>query len=1275
MTSSLRIKWVLLLVAITTICLSVVGAVNYSMAKDKMRSYIEQQNLSAVQDTSSRLSDWFAVRYAEAKVISRTPIIRTGTLEEKLTYLRQETAYAGTAYLSAGIADLSGNLTLTNGKMFNVSDNPAFQAALAGQGRISDPFFGQRDGGYIVTLILPVWNDDGTVSCLLEIVYDARNLFESQLKTDNPDLKDRVILIQSDSTVLYSKNIETILNRNYLRDFPDLLPVYQQMIENGSGFQMVRFQGEQLLLFYAKVPNTQWYLLLYIPQASMEKPLNSLLYSTVGLIALMEFVLASLIYFVFNTMIIRRIHKLLVVTKAVAGGNLSVAAIETNSRDELGLLSVSVNDMTQNLRDLFEPFESFIHSNQLAMIITDSDYRIIKFSPMAETMLGYRARDVIHTETPLLWHDPVQLSERASAYSVDLGIPVEPDCSVLVAKPLRNMEMDQEWIYIRANGTRLPINLNVSPMTRSDGSVKGYVMLARDMSVFFHATETSNRLLHILDAAQDFIASFDLKGNMFYINAAGKRLLGIDTLDSESRRLGKYLRADTAIQLAEGLAIAQQCGHWEGETEFMTDRGGIVTSQVIVAHKPSDGGDPFFSTIVRDIMEQKRTQTELMQAKEDADNASLAKSMFLARMSHEIRTPLNGITGLSYLMQQTKLTDIQRDYQSKITGSAQTLLQVINDVLDFSKIEAKKLTLERANFQLDESVRKLSSTLSVLLGHKPIDMAIRMEGGIPAVLIGDPLRLEQILLNLTSNAIKFTDQGAVTLLIRIVDHKDGMAAVRFAVTDTGIGMTPEQLNRLFQPFMQADESTSRKFGGTGLGLNISKSMIEMMGGTLTIESEPGLGSTFSFTVRFESPDPSRKRAFPLTRSHGDFRILVVEDSPLVRSNLSMMINSLSVQTDVSPSWTDALRRLDGVERPVHALLLDMEAEDMYGEDIWLQMKQAAYGRGALTIAYTTLAGRDALQRLPKAHRPDAILVKPVSRLEMYQTIAALQEHSLNEPASADKPSGRGTNVRSLEGHVLLVEDQMINQTVATAMLEKLGLSVTGARHGLEALELLRNETFDLILMDIHMPELDGLETTAAIRRNPRLQQLPIIALTADATSVRDDQCRQAGMNDLLSKPLEPELLLAVLSKWLPRSEAAAASEAGIPSKLKPQADAFAWAGIDMQDALQRLDGKVEIVFRLLLLFRKQHEHTAKELRQLVTAQQFAEARRLAHSLQGAAGNLGMKSVFEAAYAFELAVEEQRLSACEPLSQSLESALVEVCATIDTAIVANKIQTF
>jgi two-component system sensor histidine kinase/response regulator len=496
-------------------------------------------------------------------------------------------------------------------------------------------------------------------------------------------------------------------------------------------------------------------------------------------------------------------------------------------------------------------------------------------------------------------------------------------------------------------------------------------------------------------------------------------------------------------------------------------------------------------------------------------------------------------------------------------------------------------------------------------------------------------------LNLMSNAIKFTEKGSVTLAGRIVSHKNGKAAIRFSVSDTGIGMTEEQINRLYEPFMQADESTSRQFGGTGLGLNISKSIIEMMGGVLTIESTPGEGSTFSFTIQFDSVQPVLKRKFPLPRSHGNFRMLIVEDSPLLLSSLAMMVHSLSLQTELSSGWTDALERLEQDQPAVHAVLLDMEAADMYGEETWLQMKETAARLEVLTIVYTTLAGRDALLQLPEPQRPDAILVKPICRLQLYHTIAALQERfGAVSDGFASLPVPEADPLR-FDGHVLLVEDQPINQTVARAMLETLGISVVVANHGLEALQLLQEQPFDLVLMDIHMPEMDGLATTERIRQDDKYAQLPVIALTADITESQRVQGRRAGMNDMLNKPLEPELLAAVLSKWLPLQQDAFAQsdpslEAPDSGDLANISDA---AGINFQEALRRLDGKREILIKLLLLFREQHASTAKKLMALINENRQSEAKRLSHSLQGAAGNLGMKKIFQASGLLEAALEE------------------------------------
>jgi two-component system sensor histidine kinase/response regulator len=1263
MGNSLRVKWVWIIIFITTACLSIAGIVNYTLAKEKMKSYIQQQNLTSVQNSANHLTEWLSVRYAEAGVISRTKIMKTGSLGEKLDYLRQEVLQSESVYYSAGIADLDGNLTLTTGQSVNVTDEANFQAALKGERFISDPIFGKATGEYIVTIYVPVTDEAGNIACLVDIAFDAKKLFEEQVKIEDPDNNGRVTLMHENSTVLYSPDRTRVLQMNYVRDFPVLRSLHKEIVTKKKGYASLNFEGQPIFTFYSKVPKAPWYLLYSIPQKNLEQPLQSLMIFTISIIAFTELIVAGLIFAVLNSMIIQRIRQLLKVTEAVAGGNLSVAAIETNSRDELGALASSVNGMTQNLRDLFQPFESFIQNNRYAMIVINEDYRVVSFNTRAEEMLGFKAEQIVQLHTPLLWLDPQQLSERANAYSADLGEPLVPDCRVLVVKPLRKLAMDQEWTFVRSDGTKLPVNMNVSPMTRPDGTNKGFVLLARDISTLVQAAETSNRLQQILDAAQDFIASFDLKGNMFYINGAGRRLLDIDVLDEESRRIGNYLQASVALQLTEGLVIAQKIGHWENETEFITKKGHrVTTSLIVVAHQSSDEADVYFSMIVRDIRDSKQIQLELVQAKEEADRANHAKSLFLARMSHEIRTPLNGIIGLSYLMQRTALTDIQKDYQSKISISSQMLLQVINDILDFSKIEADKLPLEEVSFNLDETIRKLSSTLSVLLGNKQIDLMFRMEGEVPAILMGDPLRLGQILLNLTSNAIKFTESGSITLLIRIVEYKEGEITIRFSVTDTGIGMKTQQVERLFQPFMQADESTSRKFGGTGLGLNISKNLIEKMGGILSVQSVPGAGSTFTFTLRFKVPSDLSNLSFALPINQNEFRVAIVEDSAEVRTNLAMMLGRMQLHHAAVAGWEEAFVLMDAGQPPIHALLLDMEAEDMYGEESWLRMKQTATQYQAFTLVYTSLSGRDALLKLPDHQQPDAILLKPVNRLELYQTIATLQE-SLTEPHDPEAVSLLNVAVaKSLSRSALLVEDNTINQVVAKQMMESRGLTVTLANNGLEALKLLTKEHFDIILMDVHMPELDGVRTTEFIRGDSRYAHIPIIALTADTTKEQYEKCLRVGMNGILTKPLDPEQFMEALTKWLPGHAAILPAinhtweSTGLPRIH----------GMDMDEALYRMDGKVNLVARMTLLFRDEHRNTMTRLKQIIREGNLYTAQRMAHSLQGAAGNLAMKGLFVAALTLEDLLHGGMTESLEAHLANLESRMNEVLESIAQA---------
>jgi PAS domain S-box-containing protein len=1216
-----------ILLVTTTVALFVVGYTNYALSKQKLSRQLEQNTLNTVIDAANNLSDFLAVRLAEVKIISRTPVMLNGTLQEKLAYMNHEIAQSNEPYIhSVGIADPRGNLVLSNGDRLDISQEPAFRRTLLGNMTISDPFIGQIQNAYIMTIMVPIVDDNGNVLRVIDYALDARKVFDQYLKPlESGTLDRRVNLFSRNLDMIYHSNPAVALKSNLYSDYPDQKNLLEQAARQDNGIINFKRENDPVIGFYAKVPNSEWTLNLAISVESFYAPQRSLLWTTLGVIAVAEIALFWLIYIALNKVIIGRIKQISNRTEKVALGEFYHKPIIDLAPDELGTLARSVNLMTDNLRAMLEPFETFISQNHYAMIVTDASYRITVFNNRAEEMLGLKVEDVIGRGTPELWLDPEQLKARAAQYAAELGEAVNADSRVLFIKSERMLPPDSEWIWISSDGTRIPAEVNVSMMTDPEGRPKGFVLIARDISDYKETVGTRNRLLNILNTAHDFIASFDACGIMFYINQSGMRLLNITTLNEHNRDLHHYLSADMTERLDAVMATAREQGYAEYETELFPSSGKpLMTAQTIVAHFPAEGGEMFYSIIARDITEQKRTQQELTEANQE-------KSMFLARMSHEIRTPLNGIIGLTHLMQRTDLSYIQSDYLQKVQISSQSLLQIISDILDFSKIEADKLSIEQLPFSLEELVQGMVGTLSVLLGHKSVDVILNIPSNLPDILIGDAQRLGQVLLNLVGNAIKFTDNGMIQLSVTVTEQTSEQVTLEFIISDTGIGMSEQQIGNLFHPFVQIDGSTSRKYGGTGLGLVISKNLVEMMGGALEVKSRSGVGSVFQFALPFRPVETTEKPvpAFPFT-------VLLAEDLPELRFILRHMLDGMTRRTIVSDSWHEAVDYLDDPELDV--LILDMEAEDMYGEETWFKMKNEARQRNVSTILYTTLKGRDAIQQLSTEWKPDAIIVKPVNRLSVYQALQAVDAKRKNpgKRSASSLPDNR--YMSSGRGHILVVEDNPINQMVTRQLLEAQGYTVTVAEDGYKALALLEKEHYRLILMDVHLPELDGIETTKHIRKDERFRGLPILALTADTTASRQQQCYDAGMNDVLTKPVTPNSLFQALTKWLHSGDAAAAETASAADPLLPDASNPPADGFDMARSLYLFDGKKNILMHTLHAFHKEYKDVIDRLRTLTAEGDWQSAKRLVHSLRGASGNLAADRVFQIAGKLEAAID-------------------------------------
>ncbi|MEO5345631.1 MAG: PAS domain S-box protein [Magnetococcus sp. YQC-9] len=712
-------------------------------------------------------------------------------------------------------------------------------------------------------------------------------------------------------------------------------------------------------------------------------------------------------------------------------------------------------------------------------------------------------------------------------------------------------------------------------------------------------------------------------------------------------------------------------------------------------------GTRYFSAVIRDITERKLAEAALLSAKESAEAANRAKSLFLANMSHEIRTPMNTIIGMGYLLSQTPLTPGQQSRMRKIQYAAETLLGIINDILDFSKIEAGRMELEQQPFQLGEVMEKVASMVGMRAEEKGLEILFSLPPDLPRALIGDALRLEQILINLGTNAVKFTPSGEIVFRVEALEVSDTLARLRFSCRDSGIGLTGEQIAGLFQPFVQADSSTTRHYGGTGLGLAICKSLVDQMEGTFTVTSEPGVGSEFAFTVplgRQENGEPVR---ISLTsNTSGILRVLVVDDNENSRQILKEMVSGLECTVHTVGSGQEALdemqRAVDAWERPYDLILLDWQMPEMNGIETARQIRRIAANDSSLVIMVTAF-GRQEVMKEAKEVGINGFVLKPVTPSMLLNTIQDALGRGV-VVAEADEPV-HPKQTEKIAAHlkgarVLVVEDHEINWQVAEGILAKGGIAAEHASNGKEAVEKLfaDPERFDLVLMDLQMPVMDGYEATRRLRARFDATRLPIVAMTANALKSEKDLCFAIGMNDYLTKPVHIKHLFEVLAMHMrhrqpaqPPSEpvASVASVASLEVNTVPESQLQPVsmpvpeiAGIDFASALERLDGDVEMLLRLTRQFAATHRDTVDKIAESLSHADLARVATLAHGVKGVAGNLSANVVAERAAQLESLAKTNDLESARDAFESLRVSLTSLIAAIgaQTAVPMSRQQT-
>ena len=758
----------------------------------------------------------------------------------------------------------------------------------------------------------------------------------------------------------------------------------------------------------------------------------------------------------------------------------------------------------------------------------------------------------------------------------------------------------------------------------------------------------------LFENANDMVFTCGLRRHFTSLNKAGERITGYTRGEALGMNIEEVLAPEYAASIRE--MMAQKLGP-EGqrtfEVEILAKDGQRVPVEINTRLIYSEGLPMGVQAIVREMTERKRGEEQLQRAKEVAEAASRAKSEFVANMSHEIRTPLNAIIGMTELALDTDLTAEQRESLETVKTSSESLLTVINDILDFSKIEAGKFGFDRIVFNLRDSLGETMRSLALRAHQKSLELVYRVDPRAPEHLEGDPTRLRQVIANLVGNAIKFTERGEVVLKVEAESQTENDALLLFNVTDTGIGIPREKQRIIFEAFAQADGTTTRQFGGTGLGLTISSQLVEMMGGRIWVESDPGQGSTFSFTARFALPKAPVKGFIsqePVRLQ--DMTVLVVDDNATSRRILEEMLANWRMKPAMADGgWTAlaAMQRARDAGKPYPLVLLDAQMPDMDGFALAERIKKDPTLAGAMVMMLTSAGQRGDAARCRELGIV-VYLMKPVRQPELLNAILLALGQVSQRPKRTPLITRHTLREARRKLRILLAEDNLVNRRLAVRMLEKRGHVVLVAGNGREVLETLKNQAIDLVLMDVQMPELDGLETTAAIRKGEKGtgRHLPIVAMTAHAMKGDRERCLTAGMDGYVSKPVKAEQLFKTIEEIVASGAGAAAVAGGVPPP-----DGV----LDADLALARLDGDRQLLKELVKVFQEEWPRMRDEIWQAIAERNLKALGRAAHTLKGSVGNFAAPAAFDAALKLELIAHEGDLTqaeeACARLQEEIE----------------------
>ncbi len=926
--------------------------------------------------------------------------------------------------------------------------------------------------------------------------------------------------------------------------------------------------------------------------------------------------------------------------------------------------NAQLEERTRQLADREAYFRTIFENSGSGIFSRSRDWTTARANKQFVDFIGYTEEELNALESASLMHEDDRPAARQSLERLRKG-------------ETRSVRLERR--YIRKDGGMRWADVALSAILDAQNNYIGSVTMVNDITDQKKAEAALRTANERLDLAQEAgnvgVFDVDVASGRIYWTPQLERMFGMEpgSFGGAVEDWAARLHPEDRERAHKGFqaALDSEASSFMDEWRVVRPDGTVRWFQSVCRIIRDPAGRPQRSVGVNiDV-------TEIVEARRTAEEATQAKSLFLANMSHEIRTPMNAIIGLSHLVLKTDLAPRQRDYAAKIRQAGEHLLGIINDILDFSKVEAGRLTIEKIPFELHKVLENVASLISEKANAKGLELIFDVSPGIPNELIGDPLRIGQILINYANNAVKFTERGEIDIVVRMRarEEDEEEVVVYFAIKDTGIGLTEEQRSKLFQSFQQADASTTRKYGGTGLGLAISKKLAELMGGTVGVDSEHGKGSTFWFTARLGKARETKKLLAPEPDMRGR-RMLVVDDNDTARKVLEEMLTSMSFLVTTASSGhagIEAVRSAAKGDAPFDIVFLDWQMPGLDGIETAHKLHELPFKAPHLILV--TGHGREEVMKSSRDAGIEDVLLKPVSPSMLFDCVMDTLGRKVQAAQRLGAEQSQFTEkLDAIRGaRILLVEDNELNQEVATGLLAEGGFDIDIADNGDIALKKVQEHSYDLVLMDMQMPVMDGVTATQEIRKLPQHAALPIVAMTANVMASDLDQCRAAGMNDHVAKPIDPGALFAALLKWIPASPSRGRGPAtpidASSADTKVAKDALAEiAGLDVQAGLRRVLNRRASYESLLRKFIAGQADAVSAVRAQVAAGERETAVRTAHTLKGIAGTIGATLLQERAAVVEQAVKAgQQASEIDTSLTPVEEELERLIRAIDAAL--------